>query len=165
VIMAVWSTGKPFSIPAVRSTVVSAGSVFGFMNMGAQLGGALSASLTPAIAASYGWNASFLVAEALCPLGGAAWLAVDPTHVLKRGLLSSLCRMLSIRRIDAFAGSSRRTIMKRTTDDHLGWRPTGNIRGCGDRTAMAEISIFAPFTRAATWTVVRVGFGSGKKVV
>jgi hypothetical protein len=36
-------------------------------------------------------------------------------------------------------------------------------RARGSRTAMAEISIFAPFTNAPTWTVVRVGFGSGKK--
>ena len=38
----------------------SAGSVSGFMNMGGQFGGALTASLTPAIALHLGWNASFL---------------------------------------------------------------------------------------------------------
>jgi ACS family glucarate transporter-like MFS transporter len=54
------------------------GSVSGFMNMGAQAGGALTASLTPWIAAHYGWTASFLVAAALCGAGGFAWLLVDP---------------------------------------------------------------------------------------
>lgn len=55
----------------------SAGSVSGFMNMGGQLGGALTASLTPAIAKQFGWNASFLVAAALCACGAAAWLIVE----------------------------------------------------------------------------------------
>jgi ACS family glucarate transporter-like MFS transporter len=54
------------------------GSVSGFMNMGAQAGGALTASLTPWIAAHYGWTASFLVAAALCGIGAFAWLLVDP---------------------------------------------------------------------------------------
>lgn len=60
----------------------SAGSVSGFMNMGGQLGGALTASLTPWIAARYGWTASFLVAAALCLLGAISWLVVNPTNNL-----------------------------------------------------------------------------------
>jgi ACS family glucarate transporter-like MFS transporter len=56
----------------------SAGSVSGFMNMGGQLGGALTASLTPAIANHLGWNASFLVAAGLCACGALAWLVVKP---------------------------------------------------------------------------------------
>ena len=56
----------------------SAGSVSGFMNMGGQFGGALTASLTPAIANHLGWNASFLVAAALCACGALAWLVVKP---------------------------------------------------------------------------------------
>ena len=60
----------------------SSGSVSGFMNMGAQLGGAVTASLTPAIASRFGWTASFLVAAGLCLLGSAAWLIVDPTRML-----------------------------------------------------------------------------------
>ena len=54
------------------------GSISGFMNMGAQSGGALTASLTPWIAAHYGWTASFLVAASLCGIGAFAWLLVDP---------------------------------------------------------------------------------------
>ena len=60
----------------------SSGSVSGFMNMGGQIGGAVTASLTPWIAARYGWTASFLVAAALCLLGGLSWLLVDPTNTL-----------------------------------------------------------------------------------
>ncbi len=60
----------------------SAGSVSGFMNMGGQIGGAVTGSLTPWIAARYGWTASFLVAAALCLLGAVGWLAVDPLNTL-----------------------------------------------------------------------------------
>lgn len=60
----------------------SSGSVSGFMNMGAQFGGALTASLTPAIAGWFGWTASFLVAAALCAVGALAWLFVDPARAL-----------------------------------------------------------------------------------
>ena len=56
----------------------SAGSVSGVMNMGGQLGGALTASLTPWIARQFGWTQSFLVAAGLCALGSLAWLAVHP---------------------------------------------------------------------------------------
>ena len=48
----------------------SSGSVSGLMNMGAQLGGVLTASLTPWIADRFGWTASFHVAAALCPNRG-----------------------------------------------------------------------------------------------
>jgi MFS transporter, ACS family, glucarate transporter len=60
----------------------SSGSVSGFMNMGAQLGGMTTASLTPIIAAHFGWTASFLVAAGLCVLGALLWLAVNPANCL-----------------------------------------------------------------------------------
>ena len=56
----------------------SAGTVSGIMNMGNQVGGAITASLTPIIAARLGWNASFSVAAALCLVGGLAWFFVNP---------------------------------------------------------------------------------------
>lgn len=56
----------------------SAGSVSGVINMGAQLGGALTSSLTPWIAKEYGWSASFLAASFLCVAGSLTWLTVDP---------------------------------------------------------------------------------------
>jgi ACS family glucarate transporter-like MFS transporter len=60
----------------------SSGSVSGVMNMGGQIGGAVTASLTPVIANHFGWTASFWVAAALSVLGAAAWLLVDPAAVL-----------------------------------------------------------------------------------
>jgi ACS family glucarate transporter-like MFS transporter len=60
----------------------SSGSVSGFMNMGGQIGGTVTGSLTPWIAARYGWTASFLVAAALCILGAASWLFVNPLNSL-----------------------------------------------------------------------------------
>lgn len=60
----------------------SAGSVSGFMNMGGQIGGAVTGSLTPWIAARCGWTASFLVASALCVVGAMSWLVVNPLKTL-----------------------------------------------------------------------------------
>jgi len=62
----------------------SAGSVSGFMNMGGQMGGAVTGSLTPWIAARYGWTASFLVAAALCLVGAVGWMMVNPLNTLTR---------------------------------------------------------------------------------
>jgi ACS family glucarate transporter-like MFS transporter len=60
----------------------SSGSVSGFMNMGNQVGAALTASLTPWIAARFGWTTSFLVAAGLCLVGAVSWLLVDPSRRL-----------------------------------------------------------------------------------
>ena len=57
----------------------SSGSVSGLMNMGNQIGAAITASLTPWIALHFGWTASFMTAAALCVVGSASWLIVDPT--------------------------------------------------------------------------------------
>ncbi len=54
------------------------GVVSGMMNMGGQIGGAVTASVTPLIAAHFGWQASFMTAAVLAALGGLAWLLVDP---------------------------------------------------------------------------------------
>lgn len=61
----------------------SAGTVSGVMNMGAQIGGTVTASLTPWIAKNFGWTESFLVAAGLCALGAIAWLLVDPAAELR----------------------------------------------------------------------------------
>jgi ACS family glucarate transporter-like MFS transporter len=60
----------------------SSGSVSGFMNMGAQIGGAVTASLTPVLAGQFGWTISFYVAAGLAAAGALAWLPVDPTAKL-----------------------------------------------------------------------------------
>jgi MFS transporter, ACS family, glucarate transporter len=62
----------------------SAGSVSGVMNMGNQIGGAVTASLTPVIAKHFGWGTSFLVAAGLCAAGALTWLVVDPQKELVR---------------------------------------------------------------------------------
>jgi len=67
----------------------SSGSVSGFMNMGNQIGGALTASLTPAIAARLGWTAPFYVAAGLAALGAVAWLFVNPERTLSPAPSSS----------------------------------------------------------------------------
>lgn len=56
----------------------SAGTASGIMNTGNQLAGAITAVVTPWIAGHYGWTASFLTAAAVCAVGAAVWLAVDP---------------------------------------------------------------------------------------
>jgi ACS family glucarate transporter-like MFS transporter len=55
-----------------------AGVVSGTMNMGCQIGGAVTSSLTPLIASHLGWNASFLTATMFATLGALAWLTVNP---------------------------------------------------------------------------------------
>ncbi len=60
-----------------------AGVVSGTMNMGCQIGGAVTASLTPLLAAHFGWDASFLAATLFAVLGAAGWLAVNPDARLK----------------------------------------------------------------------------------
>ena len=56
----------------------NAGVVSAIMNMGAQIGGALTASLTPFLAERYGWTSAFLTAAILAVAGALAWLSVDP---------------------------------------------------------------------------------------
>lgn len=58
------------------------GSLSGFMNMGGQIGSAVTASLTPAIASRFGWTTSFRVAAVVSILGSLAWLFVDPNRSL-----------------------------------------------------------------------------------
>ena len=57
--------------------------VSGMMNMGGQIGGAATASLTPFIASRLGWNFSFATAACIALAGAIAWTAIDP----KRNLL------------------------------------------------------------------------------
>jgi ACS family glucarate transporter-like MFS transporter len=54
------------------------GVISGIMNMGGQVGGACTASLTPLIAAHFGWEMSFATAALIALAGGFAWLAVYP---------------------------------------------------------------------------------------
>jgi ACS family glucarate transporter-like MFS transporter len=58
------------------------GVVSGVMNMACQIGGALTASLTPWIAARLGWNAAFIAAALVALVGAGAWLCVNPGRPL-----------------------------------------------------------------------------------
>jgi ACS family glucarate transporter-like MFS transporter len=58
------------------------GIVSGIMNMGGQIGGACTASLTPWIAMHYGWNMAFAAAASLVVIGALAWIAIDPNRLL-----------------------------------------------------------------------------------
>jgi len=60
----------------------NAGVVSAVMNMGAQIGGALTATLTPFLAGRLGWTSAFLAAALLAIAGALAWLAVDPNTKL-----------------------------------------------------------------------------------
>jgi ACS family glucarate transporter-like MFS transporter len=62
----------------------SAGTVSGVMNMLGQFGGVVAPSLTPLLAAHFGWPAAFLVASGLGVMGSLVWLAVDPERSLLR---------------------------------------------------------------------------------
>ncbi len=70
---------------AVTSDIggTSAGSVSGIVNMGNQIGGTITASLSPFIAAKFGWTVSFMSVAVLCLIGAAAWFAVDPELPVK----------------------------------------------------------------------------------
>lgn len=61
----------------------SAGSVSGVMNMANQIGGVVTASLTPLLADAFGWGASFGCAGAIGLMGALAWLAIDPADRLE----------------------------------------------------------------------------------
>jgi len=52
------------------------------VNMGGQIGGAITASLTPWIAQRFGWTTSFGVAAMLSIIGAICWLTVHPERPL-----------------------------------------------------------------------------------
>jgi ACS family glucarate transporter-like MFS transporter len=53
------------------------------INMGGQIGGAVTASLTPWIAQRYGWTTSFAIAAALALFSAACWMTVHPERPLE----------------------------------------------------------------------------------
>ncbi len=59
-----------------------AGVLSGLMNTGANLGGALSPSLTPWMAAQWGWPIALAVAGAVALVGALLWLKIDPAKAL-----------------------------------------------------------------------------------
>lgn len=58
-----------------RSGIVSS-----VMNMGGQIGGAVTASLTPWLATRFGWSVAFDFAAALAAVGALMWMIIDPVR-------------------------------------------------------------------------------------
>jgi len=81
---AIYLSQSSFWAVVADSAGVHTGVVSGVMNMGCQVGGALTASLTPWIAARFGWDSAFAAAAVLAVLGALAWAAVDPGALLGR---------------------------------------------------------------------------------
>jgi MFS transporter, ACS family, glucarate transporter len=52
------------------------------VNMGAQIGGAVTASLTPWVALRFGWTTSFAIAAGLAVIGAVLWMTVHPERPL-----------------------------------------------------------------------------------
>ncbi|HEY0163305.1 MAG TPA: MFS transporter [Edaphobacter sp.] len=65
----------------------SSGVFASMVNMGGQVGAALTASLTPWIAVRFGWNTSFRVAAALAMTASLCWLTVHPEKPLDEAAL------------------------------------------------------------------------------
>jgi ACS family glucarate transporter-like MFS transporter len=61
----------------------SSGVFSSMVNMGGQIGGALTASLTPWIGQRFGWTTSFAVAAAFAVGGALCWLVVHPERALE----------------------------------------------------------------------------------
>jgi len=60
----------------------SSGVFSSIVNMSGQIGGAITASLTPWLAQNFGWTTSFNVAAGLAILGALSWLVVHPERAL-----------------------------------------------------------------------------------
>jgi ACS family glucarate transporter-like MFS transporter len=60
----------------------SSGVFSSMVNMGGQIGGAVTASLTPWIAQRFGWTTSFSLAAVLAVIGALCWLTVHPERPL-----------------------------------------------------------------------------------
>jgi ACS family glucarate transporter-like MFS transporter len=64
-----------------------AGSLSGLMNMGANIGGAISPTITPWIAHQWGWPTSLGTAALVALIGGIMWLRITPGD----GLANDIC--------------------------------------------------------------------------
>jgi len=60
----------------------SSGVFSSMVNMGGQIGGAVTASLTPWIAQRFGWTTSFAISAVLAVFGAICWLTVHPERPL-----------------------------------------------------------------------------------
>ncbi len=88
VILLAASTGTlVLSVAAFWATTIDlayryAGTASAMMNMGGNLGGAVSPTLTPYLGQTYGWQVALYVMSALSLLGAVLWLCVDSTRTI-----------------------------------------------------------------------------------
>ena len=61
----------------------SSGIFSSVVNMGGQIGGAVTASLTPWVAQRFGWTTSFAISAVLAVVGAICWLMVHPERPLE----------------------------------------------------------------------------------
>ena len=59
-----------------------AGTVSGFMNMGGNIGGAISPTLTPYLAQAYGWETALYTMAGLACVAAFCWLGVHPEQAI-----------------------------------------------------------------------------------
>lgn len=64
-----------------------AGTVSGFMNMGGNLGGAISPTLTPYLAQRYDWEVALTVLGTMSLVGALYWLGVHPDRAINTHLM------------------------------------------------------------------------------
>ena len=62
---------------------LSSGVFSSMVNMGGQIGGAVTASLTPWIAHHFGWTTSFSISAVLAVVGAVCWMTVHPERPLE----------------------------------------------------------------------------------
>lgn len=79
---ALYASQSTFWSVSVDIAGKSSGVFSSLVNMGGQIGGALTASLTPWIAQRFGWTTSFGVAAAMAVIGALCWFAVHPERAL-----------------------------------------------------------------------------------
>lgn len=68
---------------AIDIAGTSSGVFSSIINMGGQIGGAVTASLTPWIAQRYGWTTSFATAAGFAVLSAILWLVIHPERPLR----------------------------------------------------------------------------------
>ena len=69
-----------------------AGTASAVMNMGGNLGGASSPSLTPDLRQHYGWNCALYVMVGLGLVGALLWAVIDPTRASDGDVAQPTCR-------------------------------------------------------------------------
>ena len=79
---ALYVSQSSFSSVSADIAGLSSGVFSSMVNMAGQVGGAVTASLTPWVAQRFGWTTSFAIAATLAAVGGVLWMTVHPERPL-----------------------------------------------------------------------------------